>query len=214
MLPKDHLDGAWLTFFRDLYLGFGPPEELLHRCVDRAYRDFNRTWHIGPHQAQSRPVIRSSCCETLITALLALNDHHTDPALYNRWHSKLIRKLTNASDPLADGSGLTVGQAQKWINMSVKYTVGGRLPGFERFEQCAHMPIDRIILKELSSRPRFKPAVDLLPNGPWSRLADAGAYKAFQRKMRELAAPQAPLMLELTLWMRAQGRSLRSAGPP
>jgi hypothetical protein len=116
--------------------------------------------------------------------------------------------LMTTSKPRADSRGLTLGQAQKWINMSVKYAIGGRLPGFERFERYAHMPIDRILLKELTAQPKFRAAVSLLPIGAWSRLADATAYSAFQREVRALAAPDAPLMLELALWMRAQAKSL------
>jgi hypothetical protein len=201
-------DRAWLAFFRDLYLGFGPPDQLLLRCVQRAYRDFNRTWLIGPGQSHQRPAVRAACDFALVTALSALDDEHAGLDAYDNWHSQLMAALMQTSDPLTDNRGLTLGQAQKWINMSVKYAIGGRLPGFERFERCAHMPIDRILLKELTAQPKFRAAVDLLPIGPWSRLADGAAYSAFQREVRALAVPDAPLMLELGLWMRAQGKSL------
>jgi len=201
-------DHAWLTFFRDLYLGFGPPDQLLLRCVQRAYRDFNRTWIIAPGQSDQRPAVRGKCHSALVTALSALSDEHAALDAYDNWHSELIVALMRISDPLADNRGLTLGQAQKWINMSVKYAIGGRLPGFERFERCAHMPIDRILIKELTAQPKFRAAVSLLPIGPWSRLTDAAAYSAFQREVRALAAPDAPLILELALWMHAQGKSL------
>jgi hypothetical protein len=158
--PRDaRLDLTWMRFFRDLYLGFGPEHELLLRCAKRAYRDFNRTWRIAPGQAHQRSSVRALCCEALVEGLSALSDEHAVQEQYDKWHGGLMDKLMRVSDPAADGSGLTLGEAQKWINMSVKYAVGGRLLRFDPFERFAHVPIDRILLKELSDRPEFASAV-------------------------------------------------------
>jgi len=140
----------------------------------------------------------------MVTGLEGLSDKHTDQEQYDRWHSRLMTRLMLASAPTSDGTGLTLGQAQKWVNMSVKYAVGGRLADFEQFEKCAHVPIDRILLKELAIHPKYRSVVDLLPEGAWSRMDNPHAYGAFQRKLRELASPEPPLLVELDLWMKSQ----------
>jgi hypothetical protein len=75
--------------------------------------------------------------------------------------------------------GLALGQAEKWINMSLTSAIGGRVPGFEHLQTLAHVPIDRIVLAELAREPRFHPALTLLPDGAWSRLMHERAYNAF-----------------------------------
>jgi hypothetical protein len=72
-----------------------------------------------------------------------------DQATFDAWHAKCWKALMRATDPGKMGGGVTLGQAQKWVNMRMKYAVDGRLAGFERLEALAHVPIDRMLLASL-----------------------------------------------------------------
>jgi hypothetical protein len=199
-------DRDWLTFFRDLYLGFGPPDEIIRRCIRRAYRDFNRTWAKGPTLEDERTTARTAGEDVLAAALDELRNLNVDQRAFDAWHSRIRRALMGATQPAVRGAGLTLGQAQKWVNMSVKYVVGGRVMGLERFERVAHVPIDRILLEELRQRPQFAAVLTHLPDGAWSKLSNESAYEAFQVALRNLVAPSSPLSLEFSLWLASQRR--------
>jgi hypothetical protein len=196
--PLDEVD--WFVYFRDVYLGFGSPEGLVRRCVNRAYLDFNRTWHGAQDPAGQRRERREAAETAIVEALNAIADRDIDQAAFDEWHRNTRNAVIHASDPAERGSGLTLGQAQKWINMSAKYVVGSRAPGLAGLEVVAHVPIDGILLTALERHCKFAPALKLLPAVAWSKLSDEQAYEKFQCEVRRLAAPLPPLVLEFRLW--------------
>jgi hypothetical protein len=93
-----------------------------------------------------------------------------------------------------------VGQAQKWLNMSMKYlfTLGERrVPGFAHLYQFAHIPIDNVFLK--SATALGGPSLHV----PWSRLDDYATYLSCQQAFRNLFGGSIPLEAEFRLWLRA-----------
>jgi|LauGreDrversion4_2_1035121.scaffolds.fasta_scaffold406417_2 hypothetical protein len=203
-------DRSWLIFFRELYLGFGLEDQLLERCVKRAYLDFNRTWY-GAREAQAiRSEARTAGAMAIIRALKHLQHSRISQKKFDTWHAQLRRELGRCTDPSDRGNGLTLGQSQKWINMSIKYVVGGRLEGFSRLEAFAHIPIDRIILAAMRREPSLAPVLAYLPDGSWSRLTDETGYEGFQKSLREKIFPKTPLGFEFHLWMKAQKMTNRA----
>ncbi len=94
-------------------------------------------------------------------------------------------------------SASTIGQAQKWLNMAVKYVFvfgEGRLPGYERFFRLAHVPIDNIILESAT----FEGLRTFRER--WSRIGNYDDYLAFQQAVRELFPDSAPLAIEFWAW--------------
>jgi len=196
-------DSDWLAFYRDLYLGFGSPDSLVSRCVRRAYRDFNRTWHGARDPTARREERRTAGLTTIVDAVSDLQKREMSARSFDIWHTNTMADLMSATDPATEGTGLTLGQAQKWINMSLKYAIGSRTPGLHWLEPLAHIPIDRIILAQLGKDPIYQPALACLPHGAWSKLQDGSAYLAFQRMLRLATAPSYPLALEFRLWLAA-----------
>jgi hypothetical protein len=137
----------------------------------------------------------------IVEALNAIADRDMDQAGFDIWHRCTRNAVMRASDPVARGNGPTLGQAQKWINMSVKYAVGGRAPGFAGLGVVAHAPIDRVLLNALKRYPKFVSVVTPLFAVVWTKLRDEQAYEQFQRDVRRLAAPLPPLVLEFRLWL-------------
>jgi hypothetical protein len=94
--------------------------------------------------------------------------------------------------------GFSVGQGQKWVNMSLKYAAVAfgeqALPGIERLVPWLHVPVDNIVLAapELREAPSF--------SSTWSRLADYDSYFAFQRWFRQAFPHCPPLITELRIW--------------
>jgi len=90
------------------------------------------------------------------------------------------------------------GQAQKWINMAIKYcwffSDGTKL---DAWYSVAHMPVDEFILRAAVERAVIKRA-----HMSWSRW-DQHTYKAFQDEIRDHATKRrkTPLALEHDWWM-------------
>ncbi len=200
LAPRPLNERNWFEYFRDVYLGFGPPEDLVRRCVRRAYLDFNRTWHGARDLSGQRQKSRGEAEKSIIRALHQIADRNVDQDCFDKWHKSSRDEVMYVSDPAARGSGLTLGQAQKWINMSVKYIVGSGVSDFSSLGPVAHVPIDRVLLDALEREPKFAPARKLIPAGAWSKLSNAEVYDAFQREMRQLSAPLPPLVREFWLW--------------
>lgn len=201
------------SFFHGLYFGFGPAESLVDRCVGRAYLDFNRTWHGAQCNQQHRDERRTDCKSLITTSIIKLRSTSPDQASFDRWHANLRARLRDASDPNATQTGLSVGQAQKWINMGIKYIVAANVPGFKALEPLGHMPIDSVVLKALARDPRFAGVPLLHRKDAWSKLADDQIYEDFQARVRRKVAPESPLAFEFRNWMRWQEQGA-SAAPP
>ena len=90
----------------------------------------------------------------------------------------------------------SIGQAQKWINMTFKYifTLGEeRLPGYGQVYQFCHVPIDNVVIDQLT-RYGFPPL------RYWSRLDDYDLYLAYQKRVRQ-CFDLLPLDVEFLLWL-------------
>ena len=187
-------------FFR-LYFGNGSPIDL---CVRRAYLDLRRTLHgIGTlPKAENLYHAASDMVRTLLTDMLE-DSSVSDRSTFDNWHrqqcERLIELYASWGFPF-----FSVGQAQKWINMGLKYAVTlgavGALPGIdqERIFSIAHAPLDNIFLKALERRGHH-PDLKLRP---WSRIASYDTYFAFQVWLREEFSDSAPLAVEFGLWLQ------------
>lgn len=180
-------------FALKLYFGSRGP---LESATARAYQDFCRTAHgIGKHKGARE------LAEARIQEALRQQSNSRDPVTdekFDNWHEELSREVREISGDC--GFELSVGQAQKWINMTFKYlfVFGEKFaPGFASLYEHCHIPIDNVILR----RPEF----DGLDNFDcaWSRISDYGVYLNFQRKVRERFAPSPPLAVEFWLWKAA-----------
>ena len=179
-----------------LRLYFGPGEDALLRAIRKAHQDFSRTVHgIGEH-----PDARPKATELLrveITKLSGNPEIATQDA-FDSWHRRLCESLCGAYASAGYGK-FTIGQAQKWINMTLKYVfVFGktRLTGYEAFYRLCHVPIDNIILESqtFSGLRTFTKR--------WSRITDYDEYLAFQRAVRARFPESSPLAVEFWAWQQ------------
>lgn len=191
-------------------LYFGPGSDYLRLCVRRAYLDLNRTLH-GFSAFVGARMLRDSAhaeVESQISQLRA-----ACPAInragFDDWHQQAVGALRQLYRDQGFGaensrSGFTVGQAQKWLNMALKYVFAigeERLPGYGAVYSYAHVPIDNIILSAL--KPKGAPS----PRVAWSRLDDYSEYMEFQQWCRESFPRSAPLAVEFRLWLDSEQRA-------
>jgi len=182
-------------FLINLY--FGETRDYLDMCLDRAYRDFNRTLHGIKYHPNIYGSAKNMMVESFREALQNKNELKSSIA-FDEWHKKLCTKLCEHYD--AKGfEKYHIGQAQKWINMTFKYifTMGeNRLPGYHWLYRTCHIPLDNIIMNKLS--------IYGLPQlgCPWSRIDNYEKYMELQNWVRDYFKGSAPLAVEFTLFLR------------
>ncbi len=183
-----------VRFLIRLYFGVG--EDLLLLCVRRAYLDLSRTLHgIG---ASPGAFSKGSSFLRKELALLPKGHAVATETRFDAWHKRICTTLRELY--LTEGySSFRIGQAQKWVNMSLKYVyvVGEEhLPGFAVLYPFCHVPIDSVVL----GRAEFRALRTF--QGAWSRIDDYDEYLAFQQAVRTTFRDSAPLAVEFTLWQK------------
>lgn len=179
-----------------LFLYFGRNKDYLENCIDRAYRDFNRTIHGFANNKNKDNILKESKAY-LKKALIEIKNNNiiTSQADFDTWHESTCYNLLKIFDKY-EYSNFNIGQAQKWINMSLKYIFlydETRIDGFNSIYQYCHIPIDNIILNKFEYK-KF--------NTSWSRINDYNAYIRFQKYIREVVTDEIPLDFEFRLFMK------------
>jgi len=183
-----------------VYVYFGTIEknELVTACIRRAYRDFNRTLRgVSKVECNDQLYKRAECdLAHALDELKATCAQGITEAAFDAWHRKTCEMLIlTYSDKGYDS--FSHGQAQKWINMTLKYifVLGeSRVEGFNNAYPLCHAPLDNILLEALKkySFPRLPCA--------WSRLTDYDVYLDRQKWIRNNIGLK-PLDAEFLLWM-------------
>ncbi len=179
-------------------LYFGPEKDYLGLCIERAYLDFGRTIHgigkIGDggirHQAAVN-MMRD------FFAVLASSKAKPDQQQFDQWHRDACDKLKKLYAE-HNYREFYFGQAQKWLNMTLKYIfVMGhdRLPDYEGLYELGHVPLDNIIIEG------FKKHNPPPLSGSWSRLDDYEEYLGYQQWIRITFPDSSPLAVEFHLWL-------------
>jgi hypothetical protein len=183
-----------INFWLRVYLGTSDVQKLQLSAVDRAYRDFNRTMHgLGIVQTNEsyntlRHFVSNIVSETLNVTF--------DQLTFDSWHLKKCDEL-KAEFIRVLNYGITYGQAQKWINMTLKYmfAIGPNIiNGIDRNYSLFHIPLDNIIQDKLLVH-----NIDRIPTR-WSRIDNYQIYFQYQIRVRSLFPGQIPLDVEFRLF--------------
>ena len=191
----------FIDFWMRCYLG--DSNDVMHKCIQRAYLDLNRTIHklakIDVIEKQKHHEILVDFIRVNSTRLFA--ESITNQDQFDQEHKNICEELQLNFKKLYTDSSIEFhyGQAQKWINMTLKYlyAVGEKeVPGVTCNYQFYHIPIDNIIrenLAKLSVNPIKIPSVS------WSRLTYEG-YIEYQIQVRNRFVNQIPLDVEFRLF--------------
>lgn len=189
---ENHFD-----FLVRCYFGRDEQADPLQLCVHRAYRDFNRTLRYFA-KYKGADALRMNARQCVIRLLKELPKKKIDTQRkFDNWHETACVKLK----AVYCDSGFrrfTIGHAQKWFNMSMKYIFTLGISEYSSLYQFAHIPIDNVFLKHAATH-----GVPPLPIQPWSHLDDYSDYLKFQQDCRDAFCGSSPLAVEFWLWLRA-----------
>jgi len=184
-------------------LYFGDSNDLLDACINRAYRDLNRTIH-GIDRLETKDQLYNETSGYLKKSFLDIQKDcvcMAEQEEFDLWHKSICSNLSIRYVKHGYNS-FSVGQAQKWINMTFKYifTMGeNRLSGFDNLYRFCHIPLDNIILEKLKEEYGFSGL-----SCAWSRLDDYEEYLSCQKLIRQIFAAELPLDVEFKLWMKGK----------
>lgn len=213
--------------------------EVIQKCARRAYRDLARTVRYAhpasePEKAKADSGLAafknlqkkhiSDVCNDMAQSIYACKEGFNK---FDSWHKKkckwIIHKMNKPYDDRKKflKEDFTYGQAQKWLNMTLKYLwLLDRLPkGIKA--QSLHVPIDRFILEKLKETGKFNEKSNKITgsgesffyNGKtWSAMSDIENYKTLQEEIKEIAgeANLLPIEWESLAWLEvAKSRKSR-----
>lgn len=188
-LTQTDIENFWIRCY------LNPTINLTEAAIDRAYRDFNRTLHgIGKVQTKDIQGDLKNAIIKIVSELLTTNFNNQRD--FDIWHETKCENLVKAYKDLANHK-LYIGQAQKWINMSLKYLFAlgdNRIKDISKNYKYFHFPIDNIIQDKLVKQniPRLKIS--------WSRIDNYADYLNYQERVRTKFSGQIPLDVEFKLF--------------
>lgn len=124
-------------------------------CIKRAYRDFNRTLRLSDEEKKSERTLPEAVGKIIEQGSIKLLSS-TDKKNFDDNHKMTCCELIDGSK----NSGLlqegypTYGQAQKWVNMTLKYMVLTGLWETE-VEPFMHIPVDSYVLKATANGKQY-----------------------------------------------------------
>jgi hypothetical protein len=192
---------------------FGMRGDELDRFISRAYRDMNRTLRgIGNLADADKARILNGAKTLVKTAVIALRKipFPGNPVQgsqeFDQWHTDLCQVLKTYYATELNNFGnirFTYGQAQKWVNMTMKYCWvcgGADFAGLEPWYPVAHVAVDKVILVAAKK----EGVIENRPCRKWSAWDDRPAYQTFQDTIRQTAATksQSPMELEYGWWLK------------
>lgn len=191
--------------------------DVIQNAINLAYGDLKRTLR-GFSKCIKKEQIKKQIGVWLKFSYEDLINSPETYKNYDYWHKNVCQRMIDIFTEinLCDWQGLamstqsnvepfcsakvylTIGQAQKWVNMFMKYMYICD----ERVEMLLpylHIPIDNIILDGIEKYSSYFPLQNKVSQcRPWSKLDDYNAYYDFQIKFRELFPK--PLLHEFRLW--------------
>lgn len=189
------VDKDVLDFFKVIY--FGAITDPMAATSDRAYRDLNRTIRFKDMPQEKRDFLRHSVTALFKKEIPELVQFGVDDQNgYDSWHYHVCCKIrTYYRDAEVE---FHYGQAQKWLNMTMKYLYVSGEYTFDGLFQYLHVPIDNYVFS-IANKELGIPQ----PTVPWSRWDDYNRqYMAYQTSLRSRIRGYYPLRWEFKFWMK------------
>jgi len=191
-------------FLHMLYFGTTAPA--MKHFIKRAYLDMCRTLHgLGKLDEVLKAKIYDGAVDLLQTRLVTLGNTSATNKDFDDWHCKTCAALIAHYERELDAHStvrMSYGQAQKWINMTLKYCwfFGSEdLQWLHPWLPFAHVAVDEVILIAAVK----EHVVAKRPCDKWSTWQnEKNEYQDFQAKLRAVATQQNkwPLELEAAWW--------------
>lgn len=164
-------------------------DDIITLAMNKAYRDLMRTIR-GFSSNPKHDTIINNARKTLhqsISTILSVEIR--SQAKFDDLHKTACYALISAFS----GQEFTVGQAQKWINMTFKYLHLLDYPEVQNVYEYCHIPIDSYILN----------ATNYTISKVWSKINNYSEYLEYQKWFRQEYPADIPLDKEFYLWLEA-----------
>lgn len=179
---------------------FGTEKNNEKAAAKRAYRDMCRTIRFEKGVNQTvKDDCRTRVIELIETEIKKCKSIDTVEK-YDKFHDSLCLRIIDCYDNQTIAE-ITYGQAQKWVNMTMKYLCvlyEGQCDWLNKIYSFLHVPIDSIILDK--ARDKF-PNDFSVNNTPWSQLS-RDEYITIQNKLRAVIKDVALIDWEFKVWNR------------
>lgn len=206
-----------------------PKDKIIQKCCERAYLDFCRTIkdYVGNEsETKEEAVLKNSRDEVTADLVKKIDDliksDITNQRQFDKRHRNICTQIIRTY--YRNGAVLHYGQAQKWVNMAMKYlliidTIAERNFGIGRIKEYLHIPIDNYILvavKSKSGSVSFGKYFDILNDGEnrklrykgnhvnnkfspfsWSKIPCYVIYRRFQDELRKAIIGEKPSELPI-----------------
>lgn len=183
-----------------VYLYFGVADNYYKAASARAYLDFCRTIKFTASiNEEERVKARTDVDGMIENRLKAIADAGiTSQDEYDEWHKELCEEIMDRYKEVC-GEQFRVGQAQKWINMTVKYLYLLNSECVKPIISFAHVPLDNYVFA--AAMENLALSSDNLT--PWSKINDYNVYLNYQIEIRKAVIPlnTSPLRWELSYWL-------------
>lgn len=176
------------------YMYFGNISNKIRAASNRAFLDFCRTIRYDKLEEKKKEIKEKTTVyiENEISGLLSkdIKDHDD----FDLWHQAVCEKIISNFSCEGHNLKLTNGQAQKWLNMTIKYLFFLGLE-FGGLIQYLHVPIDSVVIK--MAREQFNIEI---PNIKWSKWDNYTEYLELQKDIRK--HKNNPFLWELQNWYK------------
>lgn len=154
--------------------------------IKRAYLDFNRTVKI---EDENRAILKENAEKYLITKLEIVTKIQFQSQIdFDKQHKIWCEELKQTWHELS------IGQTQKWVNMTLKYWLlfgDVRINGIEMNAKFFHIPIDSYVQKGMFNERTPK---------PWSKINNYDNYMNYQLTHREKQTGNFPIVDEFNFF--------------
>lgn len=201
-------------------------EYIIKKCANRAYLDLCRTLKFTEEYKKNKVSFRECIINNIITKKIKCLLDKCDTSVMNTenfdcWHEKLCEKLNKEANKCKylvssdDDKRFHYGQAQKWVNMTLKYMfITEKWPEcFENIKYFLHVPIDNYILEGIWDE-KWEDVLKIVKRGcidlekkfnsdkfkPWSQW-DKDRYKDFIDCLRDKVKNQSLIEWETKTWL-------------
>lgn len=212
-------DFLWFTYFGITKTEAAKDETreaAMRRCIERAYLDLSRTlnytksttwldgkegkaWELREKYICLKRQFKQNVIQNLSAQIKELLV--SAGADFDEWHEKAcdgICELAGTSDCGVDlfengRESFTYGQAQKWVNMTLKNMLIMGLWEMEEVKKNMHIPLDSYIFKaaavnngeSIHDGDEVKGLGVLNSLGKWSKITNYKEYRAYQKRIRD-----------------------------
>jgi hypothetical protein len=171
------------NFFIRLY--FDDSNGFYNAGIKRAFLDFSRTLTIKENRATFKSNAEKFILERLTQATEIEFKSQTE---FDKFHETTCEQLMEVWNELQ------FGQAQKWINMTLKYWLllgDKRINGIEKNAQYFHIPIDSYVQKGMFEEKYPK---------AWSKIDNYETYMKYQLGHRNKQTGNSPIIDEFNFF--------------